>query len=61
LGYSNLAGVSTSRNSYRGFRFPAEIIEQAVRLYHCFTLSLRVVELILAARGVVAGYETIRN
>ena len=53
--------MSTSSNPYRGFRFPAEIIEQAVWLYHCFTLSLRDVELILAARGVVVSYETIRD
>ena len=29
-------------------------------MYHCFSLSLRDVELILAARGVVVRYETIR-
>jgi hypothetical protein len=60
LGYGNLTGVSTSRNSCRGFRFPAEIIEQAVWLYHCVTLSLRVVELILAACGVLVSCETFR-
>ena len=48
-------------NPYRGFRFPAEIIEHAVWLYHCFSLSLRDAELIPAARGVVVGYETIRD
>ena len=48
-------------NPYRGFRFPAEIIEHAVWLYHCFSLSLRDVETILAARGVVVSYETIRD
>ena len=42
-------------------RFPAEIISQAVRLYHVFSLSLRDVELLLAERGVVASYETIRR
>lgn len=52
--------MSTMSNSYRGFRFPAEIINQAVWLYHCFSLSLREVELILAARGIVVGNETIR-
>lgn len=51
----------TTPNPYRGFRFPAEIIEQAVWLYHCFSLSLRNIELILAARGVVVSYESIRN
>ena len=53
--------MSTTSNPYRGFRFPAEIINQAVWLYHCFSLSLREVELILAARGVVVSYETIRE
>jgi hypothetical protein len=33
--------MTTSPNPYRGFRFPAEIIEHAVWLYHCFSLSLR--------------------
>ena len=54
-------GMSTTSNPYRGFRFPAEIINQAIWLYHCFSLSLRDVELILAARGVVVSYETIRE
>ena len=48
-------------NPYRGFRFPAEVIEHAVWLYHCFSLSLREVELILAARGVVVSHESIRE
>ena len=60
-GYGNLPGMLATPNPYRGFRFPAEIIEQAVWLYHCFSLSLREVELILAARGVVVSYETIRD
>ena len=34
----------------------AEVIEHAVWLYHCFSLSLRDVELILAARGIVVSY-----
>jgi putative transposase len=53
--------MSTTSNRYRGFRFPAEIINQAIWLYHCFGLSLREVELILAARGVVVRYKTIRE
>jgi putative transposase len=53
--------MSTPSNPYRGFRYPAEIINQAVWLYHCFSLSLREVELILAARGIVVSYETIRE
>jgi putative transposase len=53
--------MSTTSNPHRGFRFPADIINQAVWLYHCFSLSLREVELILAARGIVVSYETIRE
>ncbi len=51
----------TSPTPYRGFRFPAEVIEHAVWLYHCFSLSLHDVESILAARGVVVSYESIRE
>jgi putative transposase len=42
-------------------RFPAEIISHAVWLYHVFSLSLRDVELLLAERGVVVSYESIRQ
>src|ERR1700726_75880 len=42
-------------------RFPAEIISHAVWLYHVFSLSLRDVELLLAERGVVVAYETVRR
>ncbi len=51
----------TATNPYRGFRYPAEVIQHAVWLYHCFSLSLRDVETILAARGIVVSYETIRE
>ena len=57
----NLRSMTTSPNPYRGFRFPPEVIERAVWLYHCFSLSLRDVELILAARGIVVSYESIRE
>src|ERR1700759_2529191 len=53
--------MTTLPNPYRGFRFPVEIIEHAVWLYHCFSLSLRDVETILAARGIVVSYESIRE
>src|SRR4051794_7303673 len=42
-------------------RFPGEIISHAVWLYHVFSLSLRDVELLLAERGVVVSYETVRR
>ena len=52
--------MRTTPDPYRGFRFPAEIIAHAVWLYHCFSLSLREVETILAERGVVVSHESIR-
>jgi putative transposase len=48
-------------NPYRGCRYPAEVIQHAVWLCHCFSLSLCDVELILAARDTVVGHETIRE
>ena len=53
--------MTAAPNPYRGFRFPAEVIEHAVWLYRCFSLSLRDVEMILAARGVVMSLESIRE
>jgi transposase-like protein len=46
--------------SYKGFRFPAEIISHAVWLYHRFPLSFREVGELLLARGIVVSHETIR-
>ena len=47
--------------SYSGYRFPPEIIQQAIWLYLRFTLSLRDVEDLLAERGVPVSYETVRR
>src|SRR5580700_3870878 len=47
--------------SYSGYRFPPEIIHQAIWLYLRFTLSLRDVEDLLAERGVAVSYETVRR
>ena len=47
--------------SYSGYRFPPEIIHQAIWLYLRFTLSLRDVEDLLAERGIVISYETVRR
>jgi putative transposase len=44
----------------RGFRFPWIVIQHAVWLYARFTLSLRDVEELLAERGIVVTYETVR-
>ena len=47
--------------SYAGYRFPAEIISHAVWLYFRFPLSLRMVDELLAARGIIVSYETVRQ
>src|SRR6202453_1501268 len=47
--------------SYAGYRFPSEIIRQAIWLYLRFTLSLRDVEDLLAERGIIVSYETVRR
>tara|TARA_B100000676_G_scaffold309233_1_gene372214 strand:- start:3113 stop:3367 length:255 start_codon:yes stop_codon:yes gene_type:complete len=47
--------------TYRVYRFPPDIIAHAVWLYHRFALSLRDVEDLLAERGVIVSYETIRQ
>lgn len=46
---------------FKGFRFPAEIICHCIWLYFRFSLRFRAVEEILAERGVVVTYETIRQ
>ena len=48
-------------SSYKGFRFPQEIISHAVWLYYRFSLSYRDVEELLAERGIVVTYETVRQ
>jgi putative transposase len=47
--------------SYAGYRFPAEIISHAVWLPFRFPLSLRMVDELLAARGIMVSHETIRR
>ena len=46
---------------YRRHRFPPEVISYAVWLYFRFPLSLRMVEEMLAARGICVTYETVRQ
>jgi putative transposase len=46
---------------YHRHRFPAEIISHCVWLYFRFALSFRDVEEMLAMRGVVLTYETVRE
>ena len=47
--------------TYVGYRFPPVIIQRAVWLYARFTLSFRDVEDLLAERGILVSYETVRR
>jgi putative transposase len=49
------------RTHYARHRFPAEVISHAVWLYFRFPLSLRMVEEMLAARGILVSHETVRQ
>jgi len=49
-----------NKNLYSGHRYPAGIISHAVWLYHRFTLSFLDIEEMLATRGIVVTYESIR-
>ena len=46
---------------YAGYRFAAEVISHAVWLYFRFPLSLRMVEEMLAARGIIVSHESVRQ
>ena len=48
-------------NPHYRHRFPADLISHAVWLYHVFSLSFRDVELLLAERGIIVSYESIRR
>jgi len=47
--------------SYRGYRYPPQVISHVVWLYHRFCLSLRDVEDLMAERGIVVSYESVRQ
>ena len=44
-----------------GFRYPAEVISHVVWLYFRFSLSFRDIEELMASRGIIVTYETIRQ
>ncbi|MER6114087.1 IS6 family transposase [Streptomyces hirsutus] len=50
-----------SAPSYRGHRYPVEVISHCVWLYFRFPLSFREVEELMLERGVVVSYETVRR
>jgi len=53
--------MSTNGLNYRGYRYPSQVISQVVWLYHRFCLSLRDVEDVMAERGILVSYETVRQ
>ncbi len=53
--------TDTAAPSYKGFRFPQDIIAHAVWLPFRFNLSFRDVADLLAARGVIVTYATVRQ
>ena len=53
--------TTPARSRYAGHRFPPEVIGHALWLYFRFPLSLRMVEEMLAARGILVSHETVRQ
>ncbi|WP_406351287.1 IS6 family transposase [Streptomyces sp. NBC_01635] len=47
--------------SYKGHRYPVEIISHCVWLYFRFPLSFREVEELMLERGMIVSYETVRR
>ena len=50
--------MKTNSTSYRGYRFPREVISHGVWLYYRFSLSFRDVEELLAEWGITVTHET---
>jgi putative transposase len=53
--------VTVGAPSYKGFRFPAQIISHCVWLYHRFPLSFREIEEMMLQRGITVSHETVRQ
>src|SRR3569832_895239 len=51
----------SAKSPYAGYRFPPEVISHAVWFYFRFPLSLRLVEEMLAARGIIVSHESVRQ
>jgi putative transposase len=50
-----------AKSPYAGYRFPAEVISYAEWLDFRFPLGPRMVEEMLAARGIIVSHETVRR
>ncbi|MEV7239496.1 IS6 family transposase, partial [Streptomyces sp. NPDC051020] len=53
--------MSSASPSYKGHRYPVEIISHCVWLYFRFPLSFREVEELMLERGVLVSHETVRR
>src|SRR5437660_11248276 len=49
--------TTSAHTRYKGHRFPAEVIGHAVWLCFRFPLGLRMVEELLAARGIIVSHQ----
>ena len=48
--------IPPTKPSHAGYRFPPEVIRHTIWLYFRFPLSLRMVEEMLAARGILVSH-----
>jgi putative transposase len=55
------SSVGSASPSYKGHRYPVEVISHCVWLYFRFPLSFREVEELMLERGVTVSYETVRR
>jgi len=53
--------MESASPSYKGHRYPVEVIAHCVWLYFRFPLSYREVEELMLQRGVIISYETVRR
>ena len=53
--------TQSDRSLYRRHRFPPDVIAHALWLYFRFPLSLRMVEDLLAVRGIIVSHQTVRS
>jgi putative transposase len=53
--------VKSASLSYKGDRYPVEVISHCVWLYFRFPLSFREVEELMLQRGVIVSCETVRG
>jgi putative transposase len=55
------SSVESTSSSYKGHRYPVEVISHCVWLYFRFPLSFREVEELMLERGVTVSHETVRR